>query len=252
MTGNSGAKFEFHDDLVVKYGGDSDLVEQYNLCLALGPEVCPRVFDAVAQSNSYSMERLVPGPDPSVDLLFTVFSMLMKKVWSRSAVSHAPNGWLDHIEKWCEENAPWIVNGIDTYDLYSNYQMENYCFTHGDPTLANVMRRRDGSGIVLIDPCPPRPGIPSLREVDVGKLLQSVAGWEGVPLAVPAQQVAEAAWDSTSGVELGLWRARCYFWAAVACARVVRHGTPSEAVRQWSRQASQSYAEMCGKEIENL
>jgi len=47
---------------------------------------------------------------------------------------------------------------------------------HGDPTVENVMQR-DGR-VVLIDPLPANEYIPPIVAVDVGKMLQSVFGYE--------------------------------------------------------------------------
>lgn len=51
--------------------------------------------------------------------------------------------------------------------------------THGDPTLDNLMRREDGTW-VLTDPIPGSPRVPKLLAVDLGKMLQSVYGYEDI------------------------------------------------------------------------
>lgn len=59
-------------------------------------------------------------------------------------------------------------------------------WTHGDPIVDNLMVRKFIEGIevddhyVLIDPIPPTPAIPSHRMVDLGRFIQSAAGYEQI------------------------------------------------------------------------
>ena len=58
---------------------------------------------------------------------------------------------------------------------------EDYCDTHGDPTFENIMRR--GTQLVLIDPLPDRVSsgqLPSIKTLDLGKVMQSTIGYEHV------------------------------------------------------------------------
>jgi hypothetical protein len=50
---------------------------------------------------------------------------------------------------------------------------------HGDPTIENVMQR-GAAGLIFIDPLPITPQIPALLAVDLGKILQSVFGYEAM------------------------------------------------------------------------
>lgn len=51
--------------------------------------------------------------------------------------------------------------------------------THGDPTVDNMLQRRDGT-LVMIDPIPASGHMPALLAVDLGKMLQSARGYEQV------------------------------------------------------------------------
>lgn len=57
---------------------------------------------------------------------------------------------------------------------------------HGDPTFSNTMLRGGYHyDVVLIDPIPTRPQLPSLRASDVGKVLQSAYGYEAMRFGWP-------------------------------------------------------------------
>lgn len=260
MLGNSGATIETHVSpepglsYVRKSGGDTDLAKQVAICKYL-KEVSPEIRKA--GSGWYEMELLhhTPvGEHPHTTLL-RITHALMGKVWCLSPLYSSNHKWLDELSEQVKKIAPWIPEELlDRVYPWSSSMV--YCMTHGDPTIANAMQR-DSGDIVLIDPLPPRPATPSMREVDVGKMLQSLSGWEGVRsgrepsrMNMDPAHVVGACMPFAHRISVEAWAARCYLWAAVHCARVVHHGTVTKAIRDWSKQESIRWTENACVEIQ--
>lgn len=237
MLGNSGAAIEIAFASVTKRGGVQDLHLQADILKRLGPGICPTVFKS--EDSYYIMERLEPlNEPPSQDLILRMFEILRDRVWCHDPM-FTPNPWFRENEIWCSHFAPWVPAGL-ARELYRDDYPQHHTLTHGDITIANVMKRADGS-LVLIDPLQPKPYAPSLPEVDVGKLLQSAAGWESVvsggngepllcPKPWPWQQVGQAV------------AARCDFWAAIQCARVIKYAK-TDKIRDWCDSRSREFTQ---------
>ena len=258
MLGNSGATIEIDRDeygeSVVKRGGDTDLRKQAEICEYLGPSVCPKV--SCVTDTSYRMEYLchIPIGMHPAGTFMSMIHLLRECVWNRKPLSDPNDGrWLDQLRDWNAEFAPWITRDL-LAALYSGGTVPE--MIHGDPTLANAMCREDGS-LILIDPLPARHATPSLREVDVGKILQSVSGWEGIKVGreasrvnIDPQDIVDACSCDDDIYLSGMhWNGRCYLWAAIHCARVVRHGNPTTQMRYWSEIESRRWTEECRRVI---
>lgn len=94
---------------------------------------------------------------------------------------------------------------------------------------------------MIIDPVPCRLGLPSLRYVDVGKMLQSAAGWENA--LVPGwSKPSDEAIDFILEQELPHVQPACLFWAAVNCARVVVRAKRDD-IKKWGEDKSRMFIE---------
>lgn len=111
---------------------------------------------------------------------------------------------------------------------------ESMCLIHGDPTLANLMRRTGSLENVLIDPKPPGNGIPSFRTVDIGKMLQSMLGWESVLAggALPRYDIHFL--SNFSEVDAR----RAVFWCMIHLMRIMQREKSGE-IFEWADHASQ-------------
>lgn len=157
---------------VIKRGPEAR--EQGLLCDHLGPSVAPKIFRF--HDDGYEMEILEQPPSRGLIQLHFVMELLEKSVWGGACYQDWMYGWLDPLREW-SKTAPWTRDAIDA--MYSTEPSYGYSLIHGDPTLANLMVRDDR--YVITDPMPRleyRKEIPNRIEVDVGKLMQSAAGWE--------------------------------------------------------------------------
>jgi hypothetical protein len=162
---------------VVKFGDGAK--DQGTYAITLGPKVCPRVLSTF--HNGYAMEHL--SAPPSLELgwadiaMRKLVTLLITEVWNKDG-SLGHEDWRERLIGWSwghhRKDIAWLIE-----ELYS-YQSDRgrSVYTHGDPTLANVLYR--GQDLVIADPLPPGDKIPSYREVDIAKVSQSVIGWEHV------------------------------------------------------------------------
>lgn len=175
--GFSEAKLFIGEDSVLKLTPQAK--SQAQLMNILGPKICPRIIQTT--KDYYIMEKL---DQPNLPHLFSPLIIgeihkILRILHTQPAHSHN-NNWKillrDFLKQWRQHA---IIEILD--DLYK--EDEAPVLIHGDPTLANVMYRE--KQLLLIDPVTPRGKIPSLREVDYGKMLQSVLGWEAAFLKLP-------------------------------------------------------------------
>lgn len=187
QRGSSGAEFNFLGDRVVKMApdksvGDRVMAQGSWLMRHRSPAV-PRVFQVYARS--YVMERLIVPPFWALDhqVIFEhLVAALSVHVWSRPAEVEIDHGKMLHkfTELCLDFDLTDTLNDlVKMYDQIS-WDTLKACLTHGDPTLDNVMFREDDAevGVVISDPIPATPAVPDLRCVDLGKILQSLLGWE--------------------------------------------------------------------------
>lgn len=176
LRGSSGAHFS-ERSFVIKSGTDRVAKQgrwlQVHACQAL-PQV------AYVGIISYAMECLTDVPVRLIGelrLLAGVHSRLERFIWSQPAeVKFDPDALtaklldlpLDEIASMPKRLA-WLNAEIEWDKLRTG-------LTHGDPTLENTMLR--GTDLVLIDPTPATLAVPDIIAVDLGKMLQSVIGWE--------------------------------------------------------------------------
>lgn len=165
----------------------------------LGTSVCPVIYRTT--EFHYYMELLEPV-QPFPRLLREIERKLESKVWCR---------------EWYQVEKIWDVNLSDQLGInIPSFVVEGnspYVATHGDPTASNAAWRDEE--LILLDPRPPRPGIPSLAAVDHGKILQSMAGWEAVAYGQPFVH-----YDEPKFVENGDELRRALFWCFVAARRI--------------------------------
>lgn len=225
---------------VRKSGGTTNLAAQAEIMHRVGQPTFPRVYDV--DDGSYAMDWLLPQPAPlsfrgSIARLVRIKKML-PAIWGHAPLEFArqQGGWRRETQHWCALYAPWLAK--EFYRLYVDSPwFGEERLTHGDPTLSNVMLDQSLE-MRLIDPAPPRFGVPQLGEVDLGKLLQSVAGWEHLndsswPCVVD-DMVDEAITYLTSGYS----RNRAVWWGAFHCARVMTRYADDARLSSWGLAAS--------------
>lgn len=205
--------------------------EQGALCVALGPHVAPRIYDLLV--DGYEMEILEQCPVHDETILSIVYDRLYKSVWSREDIVPVWNGgWLAPLHAWARSTAPWLIYSIN--EQYPVEPVYGYNPIHGDPTIANVMMRGDHH--VITDPMPRmryRAEIPNRIEVDLGKLVQSAAGWEN-HLGCPHALVREE--DLILNMLDDTLRRRALLWAGIHLARIAARATKkqNESTAQWA------------------
>lgn len=126
--------------------------------------------------DGYEMELLRARPN---DLSARdVIEVLNRNVWGTLP---PPNAFDEEKHLAYLTSLPFGTTLADTARTLTPYDDSVWCDTHGDPTFENVMRR--AHTLVLTDPLPDRVlsgELPSVRALDLGKVLQSVIGYEYV------------------------------------------------------------------------
>lgn len=195
-TGNSGNRLQA---AVVKTGPGCQ--QEGVFCQYLGDNVAPRIYAIL--EDGYVMESLLDiGPSSRSDVLVRIEEKLEKYVWNRPAI---PSG----IDKPWREKL-WENYGVRVPDWI---QDKETCLVHGDPTVSNAMHRN--GELVLIDPRPPRDYIPQTPETDMGRIVQSLLGWEGVAYGAPAVQYRPPRFMNSR-----YHYKAAMFWAGAAAARI--------------------------------
>lgn len=189
MKTTSGAHVVVLGDTAYKFGwGDVGrrIVAQGQYINWLGSDSAPRVkqiFRGRTRMRGYAMERLNPCPTliSAGTLTEATLSILMNHVWIRPANV----GLFDfdvhtaYVTERLERYAPWAETGMRMLFDRVRWREVQRGAIHGDPTFENIMVDDDGR-VVITDPLPPNNYIPHLIAVDVGKILQSLYGYEHV------------------------------------------------------------------------
>lgn len=156
-----------------------------------------------------------------------VIDVLETHVWPRPY----PVNW-----DWRKEFVAWAKNQHhDTLpmlrELYPPGVKSVHHYIHGDPTLSNVVYTRHGR-VQLIDPIAPTGKVPGLREVDIGKLLQSVIGWEHLMYGwpPPAPYVMTGVAHRFTDEELR----RAVFWLGVHALRILPYADKRPHAKRWA------------------
>lgn len=178
--GSSGARVDIHPNHVIKTGSDvvgERVVAQANWIDRHQCSVLPIVYDIML--SGYIMEKLdeiEPGSLFVADL-DAIIGRLARDIWSRpevttfSPILHMEK--VSKLEQYASHSMLIFLN--DARDAAFD-RRQRACLTHGDPTLDNVMRRM---GLyVITDPIPATHAVPDLWAVDLGKILQSLVGFE--------------------------------------------------------------------------
>ena len=241
MKTTSGAHVFTYDGRAVKVAMNGNvrrrLTQQAAYATYLGSAVCPVVERIVP--GGYVMERLEAYPDvvTSRGYVNDVVGLLETHVWNRSSQS-APQTWtawlahfdyvMDRIDKYAPHLKTRTMHMMQALDL----EPCRKCLTHGDPTLDNMMLRKQGAGHwpetpVIIDPLPPRFEMPEMMAVDVGKIIQSLLGYETIKYRRYRMDWTETVenrlselWTRLEDYPLREWRAATYF-AYVHCLRLL-------------------------------
>ena len=178
--GSSGATITFgttRNNTVVK-AGDKRVGEQALwLHLHASPAV-PRVYDR--WPTGYIMECLDELPRDLIHpdrVLTAMHDALSGNVWNRKpritfdmdAHEKKMRGLLAGQEQLASRLADVRMNVA--------WDKLTLCLAHGDPTYDNVMLR-NRTEVVIIDPITATHAVPDMKSVDIGKMLQSVVGFE--------------------------------------------------------------------------
>ena len=188
-VGASGAEIEFTDEgTVIKRDNEhaDRLMDQCRMMQEIGPPVFPRIIGAspalVLPYFSYEMEELDPlewtGKRAEGGIIWEMIQVLTL-VWGQYTQMKLGDVLkIEHAEYMLPRWGPyhrhmerWLGTLIDLHVTCVNR-------IHGDPTVENVMQR-DGR-VVLIDPLPANVYIPAIISVDLGKMLQSIFGYEAL------------------------------------------------------------------------
>lgn len=229
LHGTSGATITILGDRVVKRHDASDrIMEQGTWLQRHKTPILPTIYQVYARS--YVMEKLDVAPLWALDhcvVLDAMITGLREHVWSEPPIS-SPNieKTLSYVESIAlRHNLPTFINHVEAASTYVKWGDVRACLTHGDPTFENVMFRPVTGELVLIDPIPSREVVPDLMSVDLGKILQSVMGWE----VARYNSYLERIKIKPSTVELWAlndneWHATI-FWALVHITRVIPYVT---------------------------
>lgn len=183
--GSSGAEIILLDDRVVKQASDKSdgvrLIDQASWLQKHESPLLPRVFQVYARS--YVMERLAVPPLRLLNRYETIREIVTRlewHVWCHSALAPLNHDMLrakltDLIETYDFQHIWGQIFRMTTHIRWNELRT---CLTHGDPTLDNLMIRESTGEVVLIDPIPATLVIPDLWSVDLGKIIQSLLGWE--------------------------------------------------------------------------
>lgn len=236
VRGSSGAVFQFSTDgrSVWKLGTGNGRTYAQGAWLAehAAPGL-PAVRASWPDADGYEMERLADPPHERFVhhslVLRGVLDTLARDVWSRPAVrvvDHTLLGAkLAAVAAFCDQSHGGAAT--DEYARLAALRMTidwndlRACLTHGDPTYDNVMFRPPDGGLVLVDPLPATAAVPDLRCVDVGKVLQSVVGWESARYGVGyGLHVTPVELRAALGLAANEWRASV-FWCVVHLLRTL-------------------------------
>ena len=134
---------------------------------------------------------------------------------------------------WCREGREqprWVGSFQERFGLMPpGWVSERTCLIHGDPTRGNLAWRGSEQEFVLLDPKPVGRGIPSFRSVDIGKMLQSLMGWEMVLGDFEEWCLPHFPLQNLSDDEMR----RAIFWCAVHFMRI-RQREGSTALGVWA------------------
>jgi hypothetical protein len=180
------------DSSVMKMSTDkkiySRLAQQVDFMLEMNKPIFPIIKSVF--SYGYVMEYLQESTWFSDELEAEVATMKMllnRDIWSTcSSLTLHPN-WNDVLfsailERLIDSEDIGDVTAMSVLNLVKKLKYLiglTVCPTHGDPTFSNVMLQ--GARMRIVDPLPWQGSyVPPLKAVDLGKILQSLMGYESV------------------------------------------------------------------------
>ena len=181
LHGSSGARIVYDDSWgIATKTGDSRVGEQGAWLQLHRSPIVPDVY--LVRPDGYDMQRLteLPKSTTNPDLLTCeIVLQLDAHIWS---VPPSVNISMElHTEKVDALAREWLTGKSVLRLLKVRERVEwdslRKCLTHGDPTYDNVMVHPNGR-IILIDPIPATSAVPDLMAVDIGKIMQSLKGYE--------------------------------------------------------------------------
>jgi len=216
--------------------------DQASYCMELGQKVCPKILsigiDFYEMEHLNSIPRAALERSPHLQCLLLIYAQLVLKenVWNRPPSPLAEyKTWYEELLKWAVDKDFYWITDQQIQELYFTNPIPKKCMIHGDPTLANVMLRRNGD-IILIDPIQPYLKIPQLADVDRGKLLQSATGWEHQLDPVWADRhpsMIEAVVCKLNRLET----LRAWFWAMVHYSRIIPYAKDKK-MADWAKNSA--------------
>lgn len=233
-TGLSGDTLVFGEREVTKYTRDGGEQGRYAAALGIGPEIlfaCP---------THYVMRKAAPLDDQQMTL-YTVTRMvnlLAERVWYRP-LFRTDRWWLDAFSAWSEEQLVFKpMRMLPAVYTQAELLRREQCYIHGDPTFSNTLMDPSGK-MLLIDPLCPKGKIPGYAEVDCGKVLQSIAGWEHVVYGWGPPNVWAASVIPLIGSYVMIERA--LFWLGVHALRILPYAerAGNVAASEWALMVSQ-------------
>lgn len=219
-----------------------------------GVTLLPRVTEIFA--TGYVMETVSELGDHDItEMCERVLIALHEQLWPKQAhgdmflwdnFSSTHRGYVAQLLRNVEADRELGKTLRRFYDRI-NWQQLECGLTHGDPILDNVGYRLkhwpNGSieitnELVLLDPIPAKDPLPNWRAVDVGRIIQSMVGYEAIRYArrgIPNLDFDAAAstvlnWHMPRNFSVNEARA-CLYFSVVHMLRGVRTTTPSTAAR---------------------
>lgn len=184
--GSSGAVIDVFPDYVIKTGTadvGTRVRLQANWLDKHRSSAVPVIFETYP--HGYMMERLEEVHPFSLTVadLDAIIGRLARGVWSRGPeVVMLEKAHVEKIGILADHASREMLDFLwDARDVAFD-RRQRWCLTHGDPTLDNVMVRM--GHFVISDPIPATPAVPDLWAVDLGKILQSLVGFEMVRYGV--------------------------------------------------------------------
>lgn len=232
IRGTSGAVISYDADNLVKKTGDARVRGQGLWLVQHESPALPAVHTVHERKNAYIMERLSGAPPWALNHRAVLDRMLLAlnmHVWCRPArVVFDPDvlaSKLDFLGTYLLDE-PKIIEWTTTVSHSLSWGTLSACLAHGDPTFENVMFRDTTGDVVIIDPLPASPAVPDLLSVDLGKMLQSVVGWERVRYSDPEQSFHVTARDLRLHIPSDdEWHATV-FWCVVHLLRTLPYVEP--------------------------
>lgn len=195
MLGLSGATINIYDDRVDKICSKENVNVAFRLidqAYFINKHQCP-IFPIIFKifSNEvygYSMEKLdsIEYSEITPNIFNEIKDLLSRYIWCQKAEVFFNENKVYEIHRYVYNilnKLPLNKTEIDNISLYVFINLKQLldlnltsCLIHGDPTIANCVRRNK-KHLVILDPIPSDLW-PHLKAVDLGKMLQSAIGYE--------------------------------------------------------------------------